>query len=394
MKKIIVSLVLLILMVLLLPNKAITEDDNSLSLEGLIQKQLESLNVDQLENLVNDISSNTEEMFFKIDFSKMITSLIKGEKVFDEEKIITGIFKLIFREVVANSELLAKLLILSIICSVLTNLQSAFEKDTVGEIAFYVCYIILISLSIKSFVIAMQITWNAINNMVILMQTLLPILLVLLVAVGGITSSSLFKPIILGTLSIISTLIRDGILPLVLYSTIIGIICKISSRIQITKISSLIRQISVGIMGISLTIFIGIISIQGATASKVDGVTIRTAKFAVDKFVPIVGKFLSDIMETVVGCSVVLKNAVGAIGMISLFLICIIPIIKILSLILIYKIAGALIEPMTNSRIVDCLSEISKSLVMLLAIVTSVGVMFFIAVTIIIGAGNATAMLR
>ncbi|TAH63404.1 MAG: stage III sporulation protein AE [Gottschalkiaceae bacterium] len=394
MKKKIVSLVLLILMVLLLPNKAITEDDNSLSLEGLIQKQLESLNVDQLENLVNDISSNTEEMFFKIDFSKMITSLIKGEKVFDEEKIITGIFKLIFREVVANSELLAKLLILSIICSVLTNLQSAFEKDTVGEIAFYVCYIILISLSIKSFVIAMQITWNAINNMVILMQTLLPILLVLLVAVGGITSSSLFKPIILGTLSIISTLIRDGILPLVLYSTIIGIICKISSRIQITKISSLIRQISVGIMGISLTIFIGIISIQGATASKVDGVTIRTAKFAVDKFVPIVGKFLSDIMETVVGCSVVLKNAVGAIGMISLFLICIIPIIKILSLILIYKIAGALIEPMTNSRIVDCLSEISKSLVMLLAIVTSVGVMFFIAVTIIIGAGNATAMLR
>lgn len=394
MKKKIVSLVLLILIVLLLPNKAITEDDNSLSLEGLIQKQLESLNVDQLENLVNDISSNTEEMFFKIDFSKMITSLIKGEKVFDEEKIITGIFKLIFREVVANSELLAKLLILSIICSVLTNLQSAFEKDTVGEIAFYVCYIILISLSIKSFVIAMQITWNAINNMVILMQTLLPILLVLLVAVGGITSSSLFKPIILGTLSIISTLIRDGILPLVLYSTIIGIICKISSRIQITKISSLIRQISVGIMGISLTIFIGIISIQGATASKVDGVTIRTAKFAVDKFVPIVGKFLSDIMETVVGCSVVLKNAVGAIGMISLFLICIIPIIKILSLILIYKIAGALIEPMTNSRIVDCLSEISKSLVMLLAIVTSVGVMFFIAVTIIIGAGNATAMLR
>ncbi|SDY48278.1 stage III sporulation protein AE [Proteiniborus ethanoligenes] len=394
MKKKIVSLVLLILMVLLLPNKAITEDDNSLSLEGLIQKQLESLNVDQLENLVNDISSNTEEMFFKIDFSKVITSLIKGEKVFDEEKIITGIFKLIFREVVANSELLAKLLILSIICSVLTNLQSAFEKDTVGEIAFYVCYIILISLSIKSFVIAMQITWNAINNMVILMQTLLPILLVLLVAVGGITSSSLFKPIILGTLSIISTLIRDGILPLVLYSTIIGIICKISSRIQITKISSLIRQISVGIMGISLTIFIGIISIQGATASKVDGVTIRTAKFAVDKFVPIVGKFLSDIMETVVGCSVVLKNAVGAIGMISLFLICIIPIIKILSLILIYKIAGALIEPMTNSRIVDCLSEISKSLVMLLAIVTSVGVMFFIAVTIIIGAGNATAMLR
>lgn len=389
-----VVILILIFLIIFLPYKVTADDENYLSLDQLIQKQMESLKIDKLEELVNEINENTQDVLGEIDFSKTMISLIKGEKAFDEEKLITGILKLIFREVVVNSELLAKLLILSIICSVLTNLQSAFEEDTVGEIAFYVCYLILISLSIKSFVIAMQITWSAINNMVILMQVLMPILLVLLVAVGGITSSSIFKPIILGTLSIISTLIRDAILPLVLYATIVGIICKISSRIQITKISSLIRQISVGIMGVSLTIFIGIISIQGATASKVDGVTIRTAKFAVDKFVPIVGKFLSDIMETVVGCSVVLKNAVGAIGMISLFLICIIPIIKIISLILIYKIAGALVEPMTNSRIIDCLNEISKSLVMLLAIVTSVGVMFFIAVTIIIGAGNATAMLR
>lgn len=389
-----VLLTLLIYIILLSSSFAFAEDEDILNLDQLIEKQMDNLEIDELEQLVRDINNTTEDLLPKIDFKNFMTSLIKGENVLDNEKMLSGIFNLVFREVLANSELLAKLLILGIICSLFTNIQSAFEKDTVAEIAFYVCYLILISLSIKSFVIAMQITLKAINDMVALMQILLPILLTLLVAVGGITTSSLFKPIILGAVSIISTLMKDMILPLVFYATVIGIVCKISSRIQITKISSLIRQVSTAIIGISLTIFIGIISIQGTMSAKVDGVTIRTAKFAVDKFVPIVGKFLSDVMETVVGCSMVIKNAVGAIGMISIFFICVIPIIKILSLILIYKIAGALVEPITNERIVDTLNEISKSLIMLLATVTSVGVMFFIAVTIIISAGNATVMLR
>ncbi|WP_352420024.1 stage III sporulation protein AE [Proteiniborus sp.] len=394
MIKKIVLLVLSICITLFFSSVVFSDDEDILNLDHIIEKQMENLKIDELEHLVKEINKTTGDILPKIDFKRFLISLIKGENVLDGEKILTSIFKLMFREVIANSELLVKLLILGIICSLFTNIQSAFESDTVGEVAFYVCYLILISLSVKSFVMAMQITWKAINDMVILMQVLLPILLTLLVAVGGITTSSLFKPIILGAVSIISTLMKDMILPLVFYATVIGIICRISSRIQITKISSLIRQVSTAIIGISLTIFIGIISIQGTMSAKVDGVTIRTAKFAVDKFVPIVGKFLSDVMETVVGCSMVLKNAVGAIGMISLFFICVIPVIKILSLIFIYKIAGALVEPITNKRIVDCLNEISKSLVMLLATVTSVGVMFFIAVTIIIGAGNATVMLR
>jgi len=369
-------------------------DDEKLSLDNLIEQQIDNLKIDELEKLVKDISKTTDDVLPEIDFKEFMVSLIKGEKVLKGEDVVNGIFKLVFREVIANSSLLIKLLVLSIICSVLINLQSAFEKDTVGELAFYVCYLVLISIAIKSFVMAMDIAKSAINDMVVLMQALLPTLLTLLLAVGGITSSALFKPIILGAVSVVSTLMRDIILPMIFFGAIVGIVSNISSRIQISRLSGLIRQISTGIIGVVLTIFIGIISIQGVTSSKVDGVTIRTAKFAVDKFVPIVGKFLSDAMETVVGCSMILKNAVGVIGMIALFLICIIPVMKIISLIIVYKLTSAVIEPIANNRIVDCLGEISKSLIMLLATVSAVGVMFFIAVTIIIGAGNVTVMLR
>lgn len=129
-------------------------------------------------------------------------------------------------------------------------------------------------------------------------------------------------------------------------------------------------------------------------ASKVDGVTVRTAKFAMDKFIPIVGGFLSDAMDTVVGCSAVLKNAVGVIGLFTLFLICIIPVIKIIALIFIYKVVIAVIEPVSTVKIGECLVEVSKSLLLLLASLLAVSIMFFITITIIVEAGNVTMMLR
>ncbi len=368
--------------------------DNPLSKEKIVEDQMEYLKVEELEDLINKINEESDEYLPKIDFKEFIISLIKGEQVIEGESLINGIIRIVFKEVIANSTLLIQLLVLSIICAVLTNLQSSFENDTVGQLAFYACYLILITISIKAFNITVGIARQAINDMVIFIQALLPTLITLLLAMGGFASSALIQPVVLGAVSVISTLIKDILLPLIFFSAVIGIISKITDKIQISRISGLLRQISLGILGITLTIFIGIISIQGITAAKVDGITLKTAKFAVDKFIPIVGKFLSDAMDTVVGCSMLLKNAVGVIGLIALFIICIMPVIKMTSIILIFKVTSAIIEPISSSRIVDCLNEISKSLILIVGTVLAVGMMFFIAITIIVGAGNLTVMLR
>lgn len=370
------------------------ENDSILSIDSIIESQIENLKLDELQEIIRDLNNSYGNEFIFLEFKDMLISLVKGEEVISGKDILTLIFRMIFKEILVNWEIMAKILVLTIICAVLTNIQSAFESDTTGELAFYVCYLVLISFAIKSFALAMEIGRGVIDQMVVFMQALLPTLITLLLAMGGLTSSALFQPVILGAVSVISTLMKDVILPMIFISAVIGIISKISNKIQISKLSSLIRQIATGAIGIALTIFIGIMSIQGATTAKVDGVTIRTAKFAVDKFVPIVGKFLSDAMDTVVGCSMLLKNAIGVIGLITLFVICAIPIIKIISLILVYKVTIAIIEPISDTRISDCLSEISKSLVLMLATVAAVGMMFFIAITIIIGAGNVTIMLR
>ncbi|SHH30917.1 stage III sporulation protein AE [Caloranaerobacter azorensis DSM 13643] len=386
-------LLLLIMILCFIPESVVIAEDN-IGIDNIIEEQLEKLNIEELQRTIDNITKDNEQYLKKIDVLEYIKSLLKGERVFSFEEVLKSLLTLIFKEIMINSKLLGQLLILSILCAVLTNIQSAFEKNTVGELAFYVCYMLLIAIAMKSFVISMSLANKAIDEMVLFMQALLPILITLLLAVGGITSAAIFKPIIFGSVSIMSTLMKNVILPLIFFSAIIGIISKLSNKVQISKLSSIIRQITTTLLGMLLTIFLGIMSIHGVTTSKLDGVTIKTAKFAMDSFIPIVGGFLSEAIDTVVSCSLLLKNAVGVIGLVLIFIICVIPIIKIVSLILIYKFTTVIIEPISDERIIQCLNEISKSLLMIFAVISSVGIMFFIAVTIIVGAGNITTMLR
>src|SRR5699024_7962214 len=256
------------------------------------------------------------------------------------------------------------IVVITIICALLINLQGAFEKDSVGEIGLFACYIILASLVIKSFVICIDLGQNTVNKMVDFMQIILPILLTLLVAIGGVTSKLLFNPVIIGIINLISVAIKSFVFPLIFFSFIIGIISKMSKKIQFTKLSELLRQMIIIVISISMVIFIGVMSIYGIGA-KIDGVSIRIAKFAVDQFVPIIGKFLSDAVETVIGCSGILKNAIGLVGVFSLFLICIVPIFKIIALIFIYKVAIVVIEPIADKNITSFFDEVSKSLLLI-----------------------------
>ncbi|MGO1370734.1 MAG: stage III sporulation protein AE [Senegalia sp. (in: firmicutes)] len=370
------------------------EDKDSNITYELVEKQLDNLNINEITNIIKKINTDTKEYFGDIEFKSIIQRIVKGEKVFEEEKILNGILKLLLDEFMKNIDLILQLLLLAIISAILINLQNSFENETISNIANFIIYIILISIIIKSFVLAIDIGKDAIDNMVIFMQVLLPILMTLLMAVGGLASSSLLHPLILASIGIFSTLIKQIIIPLIFFSTILSLVNKLTDKVQVSRIVSLLKEIAIITIGISLTIFMGVMTIQGVSSSQLDGVTIRTAKFAINNFVPIVGGFLSDAMDTVLGCSLLLKNSIGIIGVVVLFLIIIIPALKLLSLIFVYRLAVAIIEPISDERIVDGLIETSKSIIILLGLLLTVTVMFIISITIIVGAGNITLMMR
>ena len=119
----------------------------------------------------------------------------------------------------------------------------------------------------------------------------------------------------------------------------------------------------------------------------------KTAKFAVDNFIPVVGKTLSDAISTVAGYTMLLKNAISTVGLIVVLIIVLMPIIKILIMALIYKLTAAVLEPISDKKIVSVIDSAGSSLITISSGVISVSIMFFIMISIVAVAGKSSLLI-
>ena len=223
---------------------------------------------------------------------------------------------------------------------------------------------------------------------------LVPILITLMTATGNLVTANVVQPVILFAITFIGNIITVFVLPLLLISTVLGIVSNISEKIQIDKIAKYFKSGITWFLGVALTIFVGILSIEGTLTSNVDGVTAKATKAAVTNFIPIVGKILGDAVDTVIGCASILKNAVGIIGVIIVIGICILPIIKLAVLTAAYYLASAFCEVVADGKIVKLLDQMAGSFKILLAILFSMGAMLLIGVTLVIKISNTGMMYR
>lgn len=125
-----------------------------------------------------------------------------------------------------------------------------------------------------------------------------------------------------------------------------------------------------------------------------DGITAKTAKTVVSSAVPVVGKILGDAVDTVLGCGVVLKNAVGIVGVIIVVGICIIPIIKLAILLIAYKLLATVSQPIADNKIVSLLDQIGDIFKIFLGILCAMSFMLIIGTSLVLKMSNSSIMYR
>ncbi|MGG0238508.1 stage III sporulation protein AE [Bacillus rhizoplanae] len=319
---------------------------------------------------------------------------VKGEKNFSIKEWMIGLLKYLFHELLANGKLLGTLIMLTIFSALLQSLQSAFEKSSIGKIADAVVYMVLIVFALNSFYVVMTYARDTIQTMIDFILALLPILLALIATGGGVVSVSFFHPIIVFLMNTSGMLMNFIVLPLLLLATILSIVSTMSDQYKVTKLSKLLQNVSVSIIGIFLTIFLGVLSVQGTATAVADGIAVKTAKFVTGNFIPVVGRMFTEAADTVLSASALLKNTIGIVGMVILLLIVAFPAIQIFCIAFIYKFAAAVLQPVGGGTIIQCLDIIGRSIIYVFACLAIVSFMFFLSITIIIAAGNITLMMR
>lgn len=328
--------------------------------------------------LINDLDP--------VSYIKNYITTGKGNLSFS--KICDAVISLLFKEVKTVLSMCITIVVIGIICSLIKNLQSAFSSDSISEIAFYACYALMIIVLTRTFIISLDLAKDIITEISGFMSKLLPILVVMLGVAGGFTESATMDPIVLGTTIIIPKIYLNIILPLILVTFVLQFTNNISTEPKISNLCSLVKSAVLWIQGLILTVYIGLLTVRGITASTIDAVTLKTAKFTIDNFIPIVGKTFSDAITSVAGYSLIIKNAIGSVGLIVLILIIIYPIIKIFLSSIILKISSSLLEPIADKRITKAVFSAGDALVLILSSVLCVSLMFFVLIAMMVSAGK------
>lgn len=368
----------------------ITNDSYSADLDtNTITEQQESFGIN---SFIENSKEYTGEFFKDINIDEILNSAIKGD--IDNSTIYKKILNLLGIEVQIGIKSLISILVIVVIHSILKSISESLENDNISKLIYYVQYIAIVTVVMSNFSDVVNLVKETTVNLVGFMNTLIPVLISLMLYTGSITTTSILQPVILFMINFIGNLIQNILIPVMLIITSISIISKISDKVQVEKIAKFLKSSTVWALGIILTIFVGIVSLEGTLASSVDGITAKTAKTIVSSAVPVVGKILGDVVDSVLGCGVILKNAVGFVGVIIIIGICILPILKLAILTISYKLVASISEVIADSKIVSLLDQISDIFKILLAILVTISFMVIIGTTLLIKMSNTGMMFR
>ncbi len=359
----------------------------SIDPKDVLDAQIGSLDLSAMDHFMTTLDSETLALFPEFD----LRALAAGQGV-DWGNLFSQLFRQLFREIVLNANLIGQMVVLAVLCVVLRHIQ--LSEGSPGELAFAVCFLTLFVLGIHGFGFAQQTAVEAVNRMSNFMYAMLPMMVTLLAAVGGIGSAAMIHPVMVAMIGLTARLVCTVVLPLALFSAVVGAVGQISDKYPLSKMAGLLRTAATSILGLGLCIFTGVITVRGLVASVADGLTIRAAKYVSGSFIPVVGKFFSDTAELITGCSLLLKNSLSVFGVAGLIVICAFPAVKIFVLALLYRLVGALLQPLGEPRLADALTAMANALTLVFAAVAVVGLLFFVGLSIMTGLSNLTVMAR
>lgn len=385
-----VIVVLLILQILLFGQQTVSAEPKSNNVED---KMLNDISLDGMQSfwhtLVDDYGGYLPELE-----KTSIAEFIKDNGSFSIKNTLWGFVEYFLHELIMNGKLLGLLLMLTLFSMVLQTMHAAFEGSTVSKIAYFVVYIVLIFLALNSFYLAVSYAKEAIDTMSSFMIALLPLVLSIMATLGNVITVSFFQPLVIFLINFSGVLVSKFILPLLFLSALLLIVSSLNDNYKVTHLANLFKTVGLGALGVFLTVFVGVMSVQGASSAISDGVAMKTTKFVTGNFIPVVGRTLTDAADTILSASLLLKNSIGIVGVLIIVLIAVFPALKIFAIALIYKLAAAVLQPIGDGPVITSLNTISNYIVYILACLLAVTLMFFLAIVILVAASNITLLLR
>lgn len=341
------------------------------------EKLFEQFDFGELDTLLADIFPKD-----KITFKETIMGLITGDVTFSLDLVKQLVIDQFTYELRVSKTGMIHILLLVIIAAIFSNFSEVFHSTQVSEISFSMLYMLLITICLNNFRILVESASDNVTRLMEFMELLGPVYFMAVAISTGSSTSITFYQLVLLLIFVIEILILDFLIPLTQVYLMIKILGEISTEIHLTKFAELIETIVSWLLKSLLAGVIGLNVIQGLISPAIDSIK-RSIMTKGGEALPIIGDAIGGTTEVVLGTAVLIKNGIGVAGMIVCLIICLSPMIQMGVTALVYQLVCALVQPISDKRMVDCISSMANGTKLLLRIVFTTGVLFLLTVAVV-----------
>ncbi len=352
-----------------------TSDENTITGD---LSYYEDFDYGDIQNAIDDVLMGRNSF----DFKSYVGKLLSGGEGISTKGAIQDLFTALGKEFGANKGALLKLLMIAIVAAVFTNFTNIFENNQVGETSFYITYLLLFTTITGTFVTATAVASDAISAVLSFMKALLPTYFMSIAFCTSKATTLIFYESALVLITVVDVVLVKIMIPLINIYMVITLVNNLAKEDLLSKFAELLESIIKWSMRTLFIAVVGFNTIQGLIVPASNSVK-KTLAIKFTKAIPGIGNSLNSVAETVMGAGTLIKNAIGVTGLVVILVICALPLVKLIVTMIIYKLGVAIVQPISDKRVVACISGAANAAGLLVYVVSIAAVLFMVTIAIL-----------
>lgn len=348
-----------------------------------------ALSLDMLGDFSDIEKTVSEAMTVKssISFKEILQALMKGSLDSAGQMLGQMIKEQITGGIYENQQLLFKIACFAVIGAIFTNFAMAFSKEQVAETGFYLTYTLLMTLMMTSFIMTAAIITNVLKSLTGFMKVLLPTFCAALTFTTGSLLSGAYYELMMAAIAIADWLMSTLIMKLIQIYVLTALVNHISKEDYLSKLSELLALLIRWSIRTVVGIILGINILQTMLLPAIDRAK-GTAAYKLISALPGVGAAMNTALGAVIGSGVLIRNVLGMGSLIVILLICVVPVVRVCMVFLSYKVVQAVIQPVTDKRLLDGMESMTQGVGMLLQVLIGCVLMFILSLAVVCNAAS------
>ena len=341
------------------------------------EKILDSMELEQVQEAVNELLG--EETFH---VKGSIQKALAGEAPFSIGQFWEIGKKFLYQQFLPDKKILVQVILLVLIASLFSNFTGVFEKGETGEIIFYMVYLFLLTILMKSFGQMSHTISSSLEDFVLFMKALMPSYFLAVTAAGGVASAMIFYNMVLAVIYVIQIVLLKLVIPGIHLFVLFQLVNYLHKEDILSKMAEFFKMILEWTLHTCVAVLVGMQIIQNMISPAVDSLK-REVIGKTAAAIPAVGNAIDGVTEVALGTAVLIRNCIGVVGILVLLLLGLPPIIRLGITTLTYKLLAAVVQPVADKRMTGCLSTMGEGCRLLLRVLLTVELLSLITIAIL-----------